>query len=353
MHLLHLTFLYCIAGFFYADTALESSLPSQAKILKSTADSVKTDDVEPLATNIILQSKDGGQSWEDISHGLPETEKPEGFFAGESEIYLRVKNQMYRSKRNLNMPVWEEEIVLDPRCTEIAFNRSGVLAYNHEGKIYQEMPSLGTWVPVYTSFKSQSLEIIFETSDGTILVGCRNGLYKSTDRGQTWKHVVTQGWVMDLVESEGVIIGTSQKGIMRSNDNGEHWEWVISEGGVGIDVERVDGGFVAIAANTSTMSRQIYMSLDHGKTWKAIDEGLPRSLSISSIKQMGKYLICGHPDGIFRSSDMGKTWNVVHPNVRFTANFSIDNGFQLYDGKVFKIYVSGNVLYAVASSSGC
>jgi hypothetical protein len=27
---------------------------------------------------------------------------------------------------------------------------------------------------------------------------------------------------------------------------------------------------------------------------------------------MGKYLICGHPDGIFRSSDMGKTWNIVH-----------------------------------------
>ena len=127
---------------------------------------------------------------------------------------------------------------------------------------------------------------------------------------------------MDMVESEGVLIGTGQNGIMRSTDNGEHWEWVISEGGVGIAVERIDGGFAAISYNTSTKSRRIRISLDSGKTWKAIDEGLQPSLSISSIKQMGEYLICGHPDGIFRSSDMGKTWNIVHP--------SVDNAFKIY-----------------------
>jgi len=155
-----------------------------------------------------------------------------------------------------------------------------------------------------------------------------------------------------LVESEGVLIGTSQSGIIRSTDNGESWERVISEGGVGIAVERIDGGFAAISYNTSTKSRRIRISLDSGKTWKAIDEGLQPSLSISSIKQMGKYLICGHPDGIFRSSDMGKTWNIVHASVEST--FKIPNFLPSSDNrKVFKIYVSGNVLYAVARDSGC
>ena len=69
---------------------------------------------------------------------------------------------------------------------------------------------------------------------------------------------------------------------------------------------------------------------------------------------MGEYLICGHADGIFRSSDMGKTWNLVHS--------SVDNAFKIKtwnivpsndNRKVFKIYVSGNVLYAVAGNSGC
>jgi len=357
MHVLHLTFLFCMLNFFSVDPALEYPGSSPAKIVKSiTANPTTTDSVKLVATNIIFQSKDGGQTWQDISHDLPENKQPEGFFAGESDVYLRVKNEMYRSKSNLKTPVWEKENVLDPRCTSIAFNRSGVIAYNYEGEIYQKKPLIGTWLPIYTNFKKQSVRTIFETSDGTVFLGSDNGLYKSADRGQSWKQVFNEGGVMDLVEAEGVLIGTGQKGIMRSTDNGEHWEWVISEGGVGIAIERIDDGFAAISYNTSTKSRRIRISLDSGKTWKAIDEGLQPSLSISSIKQIGKYLICGHPDGIFRSSDMGKTWNIVH--------YSVDNAVKIYDRtlsvvppsddrKVFKIYVSGNVLYAVARDFGC
>jgi len=283
---------------------------------------------------------------------LPENEQPEGFFAGESDLYLRVKNVMYRSKSNLKTPVWEKENVLDPRSASIAFNRSGVMAYNYEGQIYQKKPSIGTWSPIYTNFKNQSVETIIETSDGTVFLGCRNGLYKSADSGRSWKHVLNGGWVMDLVESEGVLIGSGQKGIMRSTDNGEHWESVISEGGVGIAVERIDGGFAAISYNTGTKSRRIRISLDSGKTWQAIDEGLQPSLSISSIKQIGKYLICGHPDGIFRSSDMGKTWNIVHPSVD-KKDFKYSSDPFSDHRKVFKIYASGNILYAVAANAGC
>ena len=115
MHLLHLTFLYCIAGFFSPDT-VESS--SQTRSLKSAANRAITAEVESPAANLILQSKDGGQSWQDISQGLPEREQLKGFFAGESGMYLRVKNQMYRSQSNFDMPVWEEEIVLDTRTSD-------------------------------------------------------------------------------------------------------------------------------------------------------------------------------------------------------------------------------------------
>jgi photosystem II stability/assembly factor-like uncharacterized protein len=354
MDFLQLTALSCMLNFFSGNPALECPPPSAAKTVKSiSANPTKTNRVEPGATNIIFQSIDDGQTWQDISHGLPENEQPEGFFAGESDVYLRVKNEMYGSKSNLETPVWEKENALEPRCNSIAFNPSGVMAFNYEGQIYRKMPAIGTWVPVYTNFKKQSVRTIFETSDGAVFLGCDDGLYKSADRGRSWKQVLNEGWVMDLVESDGVLVGTGQHGILRSTDNGERWEWVINEGGVGIAIERIDGGFAAISYNTSTKSRRIRISFDSGKTWKAIDEGLQPSLSISSIKQMGRYLICGHPDGIFRSSDMGKTWNIVHSPV--------DNAFKITwnvvpssdNRKVFKIYASGNVLYAVARDSGC
>jgi hypothetical protein len=349
MHFLPLTFLYCIANFIPCDPAVESAQPSSTTGLKSLSVSATTrNDVASGAANIIFQSKDEGRTWQDISQTLPENEQPEDFFARESDVYLRVKNVMYHSKGNLKTPVWEKENVLDPRCTSIAFNRSGVMAYNYEGQIYRKVPPTGTWLPIYTDFQKKSMRTIFETSDGTLLLGSDRGLYKSIDKGLTWKQVLNEGWVMDVVESEGVLIGTSQKGIIRSTDNGEQWERVISEGGVGIAVERINGGFAAISYNTTTESRRIRISLDSGKTWKAIDEGLQPSLHISSIKQMGKYLICGHPDGIFRSSDMGQTWNIVHSDL---YNWSVVHSG--VDKKVFKIYVSGNTLYAVARDLGC
>ncbi len=161
---------------------------------------------------------------------------------------------------------------------------------------------------------------------------------------------------MDIAESGEVLIATGQKGIMRSTDKGEHWEWVISEGGVGIDVERIDGGFAAITYNSASKSRRVRTSSDGGKTWQAIDEKLPPSASITSIKQMSGYLILGHPDGIYQSADQGKTWIRVHPGAdkdhfHFGGILNIDP--QGDQRKVFQIYASGHVLYAVVREGGC
>lgn len=325
--------------------------------------------IKPRATNnIVLQSTDGGQTWQDISSGLPKIDQPQDFFTGGSDVYLRVRNVMYHSKSNLKTPVWERERGLDLQSTTIAFNHSGVMAYNYKGQIYQKMPDTKTWLPIYENFKTDvsfryisnpekninMLHTVFETSDGTVFAGCHNGLYKSTDKGSTWNRVQDEGLVMDIVESQGVLIGAGQNGIMRSADNGEHWEAVISEGGVGIAVEVIEGGFAAISYSEKAKSRRVRISLDSGKTWQAIDDGLQPSGSISSIKQVGNYLLCGHPDGIFRSSDMGMTWSMVHSAVNNTAADSLLLNMASGDkGKVFKIYVSGNVLYAVARDFGC
>ena len=324
--------------------------------------------VEPGAANVIYQSRDGGQTWQDISQSLPEREQPEDFFAGESDLYMLVHNVMYRSKSNLKTPVWEKENSLEQRNASIVFNRSGVMAYNYEGQVYQKKSPTGNWLPIYTDFRKYTMRTIVETADGSVFLGSDQGLFKSADKGRNWKQVQHGGWVMDIVEADGVLVATSQGGIIRSTDKGENWESVISEGGVGIAVERIDGGFAAISFSTRTQSRRIRISLDHGKTWQAIDEQLAPSMNISSIKQVGKYLVVGHPDGIFRSADLGKTWNMVHPSVEkiefksgkpwkmadFSGGITGNVAEPIMDDrKVFKIYVSGNVLYAVARNGGC
>ena len=323
------------------------------------------------AANIVFKSTDGGQTWLDISEGLPGNLEEadvhqDAFFADHSGLYLRASNGIYQSKPTSAAPFWKKE-VSPAKTGSIAPGKSGIYSYNYSGQILQKANGTTVWSPVYTNFKG-TIRTVFETAAGTIFIGSENGLFKSTNRGKTWKHVHVGGWVIKLVESDGVLLATSMSGIIRSTDDGETWKLVISEGGVGIDVAPIKGGFAAITFSTASNTRRVRTSYDAGKTWQPIDAGLsaqafnvptykplfqvnasdsawhpnntslPEQAFITSIIQVGEFFFCGHPKGIFRSSDKGKTWKLVRPSI---------------ENKVFNLSVSGNVIYAIAQKAGC
>jgi photosystem II stability/assembly factor-like uncharacterized protein len=289
------------------------------------------------AERFIFKSTDGGQTWQDISEGLPENLQRDGYFANDNGLYFRAGNGIYHGKPNSETPFWEKDI-FPGKQTSIAPGNTGMFAYNYDGQFLQKKYGTTVWSPMYTNFQEKDINTVFETAGGTVFIGCDNGLFKSNNDGKTWKHVRTGGWVMKVVESNGVLVATSRAGILRSTDDGENWNSVINEGGVGHDVERIKGGFAAITFNAASGTRRVRTSYDGGKTWQPIDAGLPPSLLISSIIQVGDYLFCGHPTGIFRSADKGKTWKLVVPSI---------------GDKVFKLSVSGNVIYAIARNRGC
>ncbi|GAB2796763.1 hypothetical protein GCM10027275_47680 [Rhabdobacter roseus] len=320
-----------------SDHALESL---QSAPLPDSQQKQKSD--KTVAANIIFKSTDGGQTWQDISEGLPvhlqaDGIQRDGFVEKDNELYVRAENGIYRSKPNSTTPFWEKEI--SPEVpSSLAPGKTGLFAYNYGGYFLQKINATSAWLPMFTNLQETQVRTVFETFKGTVFVGSDRGLFKSTNRGKDWKQVHTGGWVMKVVESNGVLLATSQEGIIRSTDAGENWNLVISEGGVGIAIERIKGGFAAITCNTESETRRVRTSYDGGKTWQSIDEDLPASLFIASIVQSGEYLFCGHPTGIFRSSDQGKTWKLILPSL---------------EEKVFNLYVSGNVIYAIPRYGGC
>lgn len=147
--------------------------------------------------------------------------------------------------------------------------------------------------------------------------------------------------------------------IIRSTDNGENWTPVISEDSVAWDVKPIKGGFAAITSSSESGTRRLSTSYDGSKTWQSIHSGLQDKVVIDSIGrtrndrindrlraqvfgtsiiQVGENFFCTHPNGIFRSSDKGKTWKLLLPSV---------------DGKVFNLFVSGNAIYAIPGKGGC
>ncbi len=293
--------------------------------------------VEPGVANIIFQSTDGGQTWQDISQGLPKNLQGDGFFANDKELYLNAGNAMYQRKQDSKAAFWIKEMFLSNPGTIVA-GRNRIFAYNHDGRILQKLNGTGLWLPIYTNFTGENILTVFETDGGTVFIGSRNGIFKSADGGKSWKQVNKGGWVMKLVESAGVLLATSVNGILRSADDGENWELVVSEGGVGIAAERISGGFAVITYNDASKTRRVRTSYDAGKTWQRIDAGLPPQASIASIMQVGEFFLCGHPDGIYRSADKGKTWKLLLPSI---------------ENKVFNLSVSGNVIYAIPRGGGC
>ena len=339
MNIRMLAFLLLLQSFAACQNIQETAPPLEANLaFQSCSDSRQEPEKVLLpATKLVLQSIDGGQSWQDVSAGLPGDLPVDYFFAQNGEVVLGSSKGLYRGLATSAVPVWERDFLLNEQITDVFPGRVGLYAHSARNGFFQNK-SKAIWVPAFADLKNQSFRTIMETLDGTLFIGTDNGIFKSVDQGITWKHVYDNGWMIHMVESNGVLLCTNQHGILRSTDNGEHWDLVISEGGVGIAVEAIEGGFAAITYNTQSETRRVRISTDGGKTWQAIDAGLPPHASIASIKQVGEYFFCGHPEGIFRSADRGKTWELILPSIK---------------DKVFNLSVSGKVIYAVPRNGGC
>ncbi|ULQ53381.1 WD40/YVTN/BNR-like repeat-containing protein [Flavihumibacter fluvii] len=369
---------YSLAGLllFQFLSCSQASEVSQASPLPDSLQNPKRD--KTGTAKIVFRSADSGQTWQDISDGLPEPAKDDysggrnDFFADENGLYLTTGNGIYHTKPISTPPFWTKEIFPDEHSS-IAPGKAGIFAYNYGGGgIFQKTNGTGVWSPVFTNFQEKRVLSVFETAGGTIFIRSDRGLFTSNNSGKSWKQLHAGGWGK-MVESNGVLLATSQGGILRSTDNGENWALVISEGGVGIDVECIEGGFAAITYSTVSKTRRIRTSYDGGKTWQAIDAGLqahgfidpilppvntnlpaqgfsdstwhpkettilPVPTYITTIIQVGENFFCGHTDGIYRSSDKGKTWKLLLPSVK---------------GKMFKLFVSGNVIYGIQMESHC
>ncbi len=303
----------------------------------------------PVASNIVFQSADGGQTWQDVSEGLPVNLTVSRVYADEGKILLSNDKALYRSDVSSIAPVWEDALYFEVGISGFFSGKVGPYFTSYEHGFFKNIPGTNVLIPLHNGLKDKTVRAGLETSDGAILIGCESGIFKSTDEGNTWKQVFFEFGVNSFAEAAGVLICATAKGLLRSTDGGENWERVLSGDGSAWGTAYLNGRFVAITQGAGKWGddspNQLRMSADGGKTWQRMDENLfstqllyNREVSdlpagmINDLKQVGKYLFCSTNDGIFRTSDWGKNWEPV-----FT-----DSGL-----KMLQLIVSGNVIYAI------
>ena len=206
----------------------------------------------------------------------------------------------------------------------------------------------GQWNIVKHTLKNQSLTSV-AVSEGVILAGTRDGIWRSTDNGRSWKEsnrnlaIRYVRWLASTSKpSAAVLAGTEPAGIFVSRDGGLTWN---PKPEVGLLRDRY-GWFLpyspragcvrgfAIAQTGSGQDRifaavevgGVLFSDDSGKTWQLVEgsDGKPDfNRELRKMVHPDVHSISVHPihseiitaatgGGLYRSTDGGKTWKNLY-----------------------------------------
>ncbi len=153
--------------------------------------------------------------------------------------------------------------------------------------------------------------------DGSLFLAAGNGVFRSRDRGGSWRQLT--GWeitevqdvAVDVQAPENVYIATAY-GPYRSSDSGDTWE----EAGRGIpkppfvqaiEVDASRAGRIIVAGEGG-----LFLSEDFGAQWKAVG---PPDVPVRDVHQSpadpGLWLAGAQDRGVLISDDAGESWRFV------------------------------------------
>jgi photosystem II stability/assembly factor-like uncharacterized protein len=258
---------------------------------------------------------------------------------------------------------------------------TGVPAHPHtflagavNGGVWRSDDDGRTWAPIFDSQPTQSIgAIAVAPSDASIIyvgsgeglhrpdLSVGNGMYRSTDGGQTWTHLGLDDaqQIPDLAVDPhdpnrvyAAVLGhpfgpSAQRGVYRSLDGGATWQQVLHrDQDTGASFVRIDpfdantlyAGLWNVRSgpwedkNTYNGTKGgLFKSTDGGEHWRQLKEGLPADLSQIDVavapsargrlyatvatSAEGEYG-SGAGLGVYRSDDGGEHWHVATTDPR-------------------------------------
>lgn len=188
-----------------------------------------------------------------------------------------------------------------------------------------------------------------------VMTSCGDGVYKSVDGGQTWKHVGLDNTrtISDVVihpqnpdivyvAAQGAPHGPSEdRGIYKTTDGGKSWRKVLyvdaNSGASSLSMDLKNPRILYAATwqhrrlpwkvESGGPGSLLWKSTDGGETWQKIMEGLPKmigkmGISVSRAAPNRVYAIVEAEKskaGVYRSDDGGKKWNLMSTDAAATA----------------------------------
>jgi len=246
-----------------------------------------------------------------------------------------------------------------PNLFYIGVNNGGVWKTDDYGR---------TWLPIFDKMPTGSIgDIAVSPSNPKILyvgtgeglhrpdLSIGNGIYKSEDGGNTWKHI----GLNDIQQVGRIIVhptnplevfvaglghpygGNDERGVFRSKDGGKTWKKVLfingNTGAIQVEYNPSNPKILFASlwehregpwenASFSGKNSGLFKSIDGGETWNQVMKGLP-----GVVEEVGRIGICFAPSnpnkmyatvdskingGIYSSKDGGENWYLVSRDPR-------------------------------------
>ena len=217
-----------------------------------------------------------------------------------------------------------------------------------------------------------------------------DGIYKSTDGGDTWsnmglKKTARIARVVIHPENDNIVYAAAlghtygpqkERGIYRTNNGGKSWKQVLfvdeNTGGIDIAIDLNNPDFLIASMweihintwglNSGGESGGVFISRDGGDSWERQDKnGLPGgkgkpvgkvAIAISQSNPNTMYALCeeAHP-GLYRTDNGGKSWQLITRNHTLAERAPYYMRMAVDPDNPEKIYVL-NVQFSISEDGG-
>jgi photosystem II stability/assembly factor-like uncharacterized protein len=238
----------------------------------------------------------------------------------------------------------------------------------NNGGVWKTTDAGWTWIPIFDDQGTGSIgalaaapskpEVIYVGSGEGLRrpdLSVGDGMYKSTDGGQTWQHLGLRdaqqisSILVDPKDPNRVFVAAlghpygpnAERGVFRSLDGGATWEKVLSKdentGAVDLvfdprNAQTIYGVMWAsrrppwtTGGSYGAAGSGLYKSVDGGKTWRELTKGLPFGTDLGRIglaiapsdpSRMYALVQSTKAGGVYRSEDAGESWQRVNSEER-------------------------------------
>lgn len=272
----------------------------------------------------VVRSTDGGMTWAKFGHGLEgealqtmESMGTDLFVASTAGKIFRSTDTglTWRSVGNGSGP--DEDILLTSNDTVLyaagLYGRTSIGVY---GGIFRSFDRGESW-SLDTAGIGEVAVRNFLVDDTTIYVGSSNGIFKKTNQAERWERTnikIAPNTAMALVGT--VMFQGGYNGGLYQAPNQLQIERVAAMDSVwAVSALLFTGKALLVGAG---YGQGIYRSTDSGKTWVKV-LSMKRRESITDLLNLGDTVIAATWGGdLIRSTDQGATWNRVAQSLRGT-----------------------------------